>query len=106
MNVLKTKAMSSILTLILVSSVALTLLALPTANAQSTRITYPFIDAIPNPVGVNQETLLNFGALNYLTTATDGWKGITVTITKPNGDIETLGPINTDSTGATGRSFD
>ncbi len=54
--------MSSAIALILISSMALTLLALPNANAASTRTSYPFIDAIPNPVGVHQETLINFGA--------------------------------------------
>jgi outer membrane protein assembly factor BamB len=104
---LKNRTINSGIALMLISAFAITLLALPITHAQSTstRIAYPFIDAIPNPVGVNQETLLNFGALNYLTTATDGWKDITVTITKPNGDTQTIGPVNTDSTGATGRSF-
>lgn len=99
------KTMSSIIAMILISSMALTLLALPNADAASTRISYSFIDAIPNPVGVHQETLLNFGLLNYLTTATDNWKGLTVTITKPDGTTDTIGPVNTDSTGATGRSY-
>ena len=30
-----------------------------------------------------------------------GWTGITVTVVKPNGNTETLGPFRTDSTGGT-----
>jgi len=105
MQLLNKKTVTSAIAFLMISSFALTLLALPNANAASTRIGYPFIDAIPNPVGVHQETLINFGLLNYLTTATDNWKGLTVTITKPDGTTDTIGPVNTDSTGATGRSY-
>ncbi|NVM24048.1 MAG: PQQ-binding-like beta-propeller repeat protein, partial [Desulfobacterales bacterium] len=35
-------------------------------------------------------------------TTTDGWEGLTVTVTKPDGTTETLGPYRTDSTGITG----
>ena len=102
MNIGKKKNSATALFLIL--AVAITLFALPTTHA-TTRISYPFIDAIPNPVGVGQETLLNFGVLNFLVDEADGWKGITVTITKPDNTTVTLGPFNTDSTGATGRSY-
>jgi outer membrane protein assembly factor BamB len=105
MNVMKKKTMSSAIAIFLMSTVVLTLLALPTANGQATRIAYPFVDAVPNPVGVNQETLINFGLINFLQTAADSWKDITVTITKPDGTTDTIGPVNTDSTGATGRSY-
>ena len=105
MKIHRNKSVSYAIVLLLISSVAFPLLALPTVLAASQRIPYPFIDAIPNPVGVNQETLLNFGALNYLTDAADSWKGLTISVTKPDGKTDSLGPYNTDSTGATGRSF-
>src|SRR3990170_1958040 len=94
----KNKAISSAIAVFLISTIAVTLLALPNVNAQSTNKTYPFIDAIPNPAGVNQAVLLNFGALNFLNAEYDGWN-VTVTVTKPNGDTETLGPLKTWSTG-------
>ena len=99
------KAISSAIALMLISSIALTLTSLPNVKAASATTSYPFIDAIPNPVGVNQETLLNFGALNFLMDQADNWKGLTISVTKPDGKTDTLGPYNTDSTGATGRSF-
>lgn len=36
---------------------------------------------------------------------TDGFTGLTVTVTKPDGTKETLGPFRTDSTGSTGTSY-
>ncbi|MEM2099503.1 MAG: hypothetical protein QXU99_07190 [Candidatus Bathyarchaeia archaeon] len=90
-------------TLILILAIAIPLFAVAEVNAQSTMKTYPLIDAIPNPVGVNQKTLINFGLINYLNTAADGWN-ITVTITKPDGSTEILGggPLKTWSTGMAG----
>ena len=104
MAILKKKKVFTTTALFLILSFAITLFTLPTTRA-TTRISYPFIDAVPNPVGVNQETLLNFGVLNYLVDEADGWKDLTITVTKPDNTTETLGPFNTDSTGATGRSY-
>lgn len=74
-----------------------------TVNAQEkTRVTYAFIGATPNPVGVNQEVLLHVGITDYLLVSEDGFEGLTVTVEKPDGSSETLGPIRTDSTGGTG----
>jgi hypothetical protein len=74
-----------------------------TVSAQRTLITYPLLEANPNPVGVGQKTLINFGLLNYLNTATDGWN-ITVTIWRPDNTTEILGggPLMTWSTGNAG----
>jgi hypothetical protein len=74
-----------------------------TTDAQTTpKKTYAFISATPKPVGVGQETLLHLG----ISEATNGtywqWKGLTVTVEKPDGTKMTLGPFNTDSTGGTG----
>ncbi len=104
MKTLNKKAMSSAIAIFLISSIAVTLFALPNANAQSTGKAYPFIDAVPNPVGVNQATLLNVGALNFLNAENDGWN-VTVSITKPDGQTETLGPIKTWSTGTAGWTY-
>jgi hypothetical protein len=64
------------------------------------------IDALPNPVGRNQKTLINFGLINYLNTESDGWN-ITVTITKPDNTTEILGdgPLKTWSTGNAGHYY-
>ena len=103
---LKVKAMSTIIAFLLISSIAITFIAMPTAHAAfPTRTSYPFIDAVPNPVGIGQQTLLNFGLINYLVNPQDSWNGLTITVTKPDNTTDTLGPFSTDSTGATGRSY-
>jgi outer membrane protein assembly factor BamB len=85
---------------------AITMIAAPNAAyAQDSDIkTFPFVEAIPNPVGVNQRTLINFGLLNFLAVDGDGWN-VTLTITDPDGETETIGPLMTWSTGTVGYSF-
>ena len=98
----KNKTMATLIALILMLTIAIPLFALPTANAASTRETYAYIGATPNPVGRGQETLLHVGITQQLNNAAHQWKGLTVTVTKPDGTTETLRNINTDSTGGTG----
>ena len=70
-----------------------------------TKKSYAIIGAVPNPIGVGQETLLTVG-ITEATQATElQWKGLTVIVTKPDGTNDTLGPFNTDSTGATGTVY-
>jgi hypothetical protein len=88
--------------MLLILTFAISIIVMPVANAQSTRVTYAYIGATPNPVGRGQETLLHVGITQQLNRATDQWKGLSVTITKPDGTTETLSGINTDSTGGTG----
>jgi len=104
LKMLKRKTIAYAIALFLISSIAITLFALPNANAQSSIRSYPFVDAIPNPVGIGQRVLINYGALNYLNSENDGWN-VTITITKPNGDIETLTPPKTWSTGTAGITY-
>ena len=70
------------------------------AQTAPTQQTYALVDAIPNPTGVGQATLLKYGISQALGSADLQWTGITMTITKPDGTTETLGPFNTDSTGS------
>jgi len=93
--------------IILMLSLAIPLITLPAINAQSyvstgTFQTQAFLGALPNPVGVGQEVLLHVGIQQQLSTASLGWEGMSVTVTKPDNTTQTLGPIRTDSTGATG----
>jgi hypothetical protein len=67
--------------------------------------TYCFVGCVPNPVGVGQPTLIACGITQQLSDYTMSWFGITVTVTKPDNTTETLGPVKTDSTGATGLNF-
>ena len=67
--------------------------------------TYPFIGAIPNPVQVNKEVLLHIGITDAAPDLVNVWEGLTVTVTKPDGTKQTLGPYKTDATGGTGVSY-
>jgi len=101
----KTKITSIILVLILTISVLL--LALPTISAQEpgTKQTYCYLGATPNPVGVNQEVLFHVGIFTPLTTVTMGWEDLSITIQRPDGETDTISNIRTDSTGGTGRVY-
>lgn len=94
-----------IFSLILLITIAIPLYAILPTAAQATMVTYPYIGATPNPVGIGQETLLHVGITQQLQTQTMGWEGLTVTITRPDNTAETLGPFKTDSTGGTGAVY-
>jgi len=99
---------SAAIALILIFAMTLSLFALPYANAQQatrTKTTHAFIGAQPNPVQVGKSVLLHVGITSYLVDVNAGWEGLTVTVTKPDGTTQTLGPIRTDSTGGTGISY-
>jgi len=104
MSILKNRRLYATIAVLMVLSFAVSMLGSPTAFAQSKNTTYPFVDAIPNPVGVNQRTLINFGLLNYLNVDGDGWN-VTLTITKPDNTTEKVGPLMTWSTGTVGHYF-
>ncbi|PVX23668.1 MAG: hypothetical protein CW691_09980, partial [Candidatus Bathyarchaeum sp.] len=101
MNISKTKSKLTTISLVLLLTLSAVLVAIPAVSAQSTSKLYPFIDAIPNPSGVNQPVLLNTGALNFLMSAEEGWN-VSIQITAPNGDVSVLGPFKTFSTGTWG----
>jgi outer membrane protein assembly factor BamB len=84
------------------------LYALPIATGQTydyVKKTYAYVGATPNPLGVGQETLIHVGITDFLRDVDHGWEGLTVTVTKPDGTTQTLGPFRTDSTGGTGTVF-
>jgi len=94
------------ITIILTLTLTTILCSLPTTIAQEAeKTTYAYLGAIPNPVGINQEVLLHIGISDYLLIATDGFENLTVSVEKPDGSTETLGPFRTDSTGGTGAQF-
>ena len=97
-----TKYKTTIAIAILTFAMAASLIALP-AYAQppvEQRKTYCFVDAVPNPVGVGDDCLIRFGIFQQTPNVVFGYSGITVTMVKPDGTSETLGPFGTDSTGA------
>jgi hypothetical protein len=101
------KMATACLILIFIAS-ALTAISVKNVQAQTapTMKSYPIIDAIPNPVGVGQQTLIKTGILQAIgPNASYGWTGLTVTVVKPDGTTTTLGPFRTDSTGSTYTTF-
>jgi len=89
---------------------------LPSSGAESNVVTvtvasevlktsYPYLGAIPNPVGVNQQVLLHVGITEPETRADYGWHDLTVEVKDPQGGISSLGPYDTDATGGTGGVF-
>ena len=102
----KTKIATILAILILTTSTLL--VAFPTASAQDIeyyKTTHCYIGAVPNPVGVGQEVLLHVAIRDFLENVTAGWEGLTVTIQRPDGQTETLGPFRTDATGGTGTIY-
>lgn len=94
-----------ILALLLSALIPATMILSVDAQVTGKVKSYAFVGATPNPVGVGQETLIHTGITQPLRVTQDGWTGITVTITKPDGSKQTLGPFRTDATGGTGTSF-
>jgi hypothetical protein len=92
-------------TIILMLLMAFPLAVIPTHAAVASKNTYAFIGAMPNPVGVSQTVLLHVGIPDALSSATDGFEGLKVIITKPDNTTETIGPYKTDSTGGTGVTY-
>jgi hypothetical protein len=71
---LANEKITTAIAIMLILTFAISLIALPTSNAQSTRASYAFIGATPNPVGVGQETLLHIGITQQLTNVAMGWE--------------------------------
>jgi hypothetical protein len=94
--------------LILLLTITMLLAAIPTISSQKPihqKATHAYIGATPNPIGVGQETLIHVGITDELQHVSHGWEGLTVTVTKPDGTKETLGPLRADSTGGTGTVY-
>lgn len=97
----KTKLSAAIASFLMLS-IALTLVISPVYAVDNTYKTYAYIGVTPNPVGAGQELLVHTGITQQLGSASEGYTGITVTVTKPDGATETLNVAKTDSTGGTG----
>jgi hypothetical protein len=105
MQISKRKTTATAVSVFLLLAIAVSVIALPNANAQGSVTTYPVIGATPNPVGVGQETLILMGITQALQSDLYHWEGLTVTVDRPDGHTETLGPFETDSTGLTGTIY-
>ena len=101
------KNKATVIALLLIAIFAVSIIStIPMTTAQgSTYKSYPFIGAMPNPVGVGQQVLLHVGALTALTNVVDGWLGLKVEIVSPDNKTTTIDCPKTDSTGGTGVIF-
>jgi hypothetical protein len=107
-KILRGKTTATLIALFLMFAMVVSIVALPAANAQVPvhhKATHAYIGATPNPVGVGQETLIHVGITDELAGVEYGWEGLTVTVTRPDGKTETLGPFRTDPTGGTGTVY-
>jgi len=112
MKISRNKTTATVIALFLVLTIAITLVALPIANAHTpawTIQTYAYIAISPDPVGVSESVLVVIWVSPNPPTATglagDRWRGMKITVTKPNGDTETLGPWYSEPTGSTYTSY-
>lgn len=101
------KKIAVALTVALVFAMIAPFSIMPLAEAQAARRvkTYPYIGAVPNPAQVGKPIMLHVGISLPATWPQTGHKGLTVTIERPDGKVDTLGPINTDTTGGTGVTY-
>jgi outer membrane protein assembly factor BamB len=100
-----TKTKIATIALIILFAISATFVAIPAANAQSTRVTYAYCGIVPNPTGVGQTVTLHVGITHQTSHPQEGWVGLSVTVTDPDGTTETISGINTDTTGGTGVSY-
>ncbi len=90
----------AVLALLLLTASALSI-GISNVSAADYQKTYSFVAASPNPAGVNQEVALSFFLSNLQASAggTGGarFHGLTLSITKPDGTKQSLGPFTTDA---------
>lgn len=104
-----TMSTAILIVLMLITSTVISMLVIPNADAQDLEPgkisvpTYAFVSVAPNPVGVGQTVTINFFLNQVPPTAYlyygDRWHDMTILVTKPNEETQTLGPFSTDATG-------
>jgi outer membrane protein assembly factor BamB len=104
MKTLRNKTKTATIALVLVLTIAASFITcLPAVNATAFD-TYAFIVATPDPIGVGQTATVVWWLNLFPPTAGgvtgDRWQNITVTITKPDGSEQTLGPLTSDAVGS------
>ena len=99
----KTKIASIALILVLTLPALITILPSTAAHDPPWTIqTWSYVGVVPETVGVNQEMLIVFWPAEYPYTAQGAYGDRftwNVEITKPNGEIVTMGPITSDPVG-------
>ena len=67
--------------------------------------TVAYLSAAPNPVGVNQLITIVVNVQPIPPTGFDVYHGLTITITKPDGTTQTIGPLDTTTIGSQFATF-
>jgi hypothetical protein len=100
------QAAIAVTALLLMLTITLSLIALPTATAHDppwTVPTYTYVSVTNDVIGVDQPFTVVFWTAAYPPTANgaygDRWD-FTVEVTKPDGSIDTIGPITSDPVGS------
>jgi outer membrane protein assembly factor BamB len=106
MKFYKNKTMAIATAILFVFSMVASTTLLPSTNAHTPAWqipTYASISVAPNPIGVGQSVNVNFWINMPPPTANaqygDRWHNFKVTVTKPDGSNETLGPYSSDDVG-------
>jgi len=103
----KTKTTIATIALILVLTITALIASIPVISAHDppwTISTYSFLSVTPNPVGVGQTAYVGLW-IDKVPPGAIGrgwgyrWHNMTVTVTKPDGEIETMGPFDSDAVG-------
>ncbi len=82
------------------------IVALPVgAQKGTTQPSFPVLSLIPDEAVVGQQILISYGITRQTAWPQSGWTGLTVDITKPDGSTDTVGPLNTDTTGLGGTPY-
>ena len=104
-----------VIAIFLTISMSASMMLIPNANAQTLAPgkisipTYAFITVNPNPAGIGQSVTVDFWIDLPPPTANivwgDRYQNLKVTVTKPDGTTQTLGPFTSDDTGGTTTQF-
>ncbi len=101
-NTLKNMLITAVIISILIITATLTTLPLALAQGKNT---FPVISFASNPTGVNQELLIVYGITDACTWPQPGWSGLMLTITRPDGQVDTFENLQTDTTGLTAKVY-
>jgi hypothetical protein len=110
-NLRRSKSKATTIALIAIMTIATLMAFLPVSQADLvTRPTHAYVTLSANPIGMGQTEVVTFRIeeLNPLSSGvfvTEVWRGFTVKITNPQGNTETKGPFNADTTGGSYFTF-
>ena len=85
--------------IILLLTFSASTISIPSVNAAPTIQPRAFLAAVPSPTGVNQDLYVTVWLQPIPSTSKDYFHGLMVTITKPDGTTEKIGPLTTSSIG-------